>query len=169
MEAYGLTEYYNIIAPGSAGALDATLVGAQKKGDPIFGYYWAPTAIMGMFDWYVLEEPPYDEAVWEQITAARTDESLRPLSEACAYETLPVNKGINPQLRDKAPELVDVMDKMELGLDAINKVAAWAGENEVQDWSLAAVYYLENWESTWKTWVTDDAYKKIKEALAQPQ
>ena len=167
MEAYGLTEYYNIIAPGSAGALDAALIGAQKKGDPVFGYYWAPTALMGAFDWYVLEEPPYDQAIWDKITAARTDKSLRPLSEACAYETLPTNKGINPQLRDKAPELVDVMDKMMLGLDAINKVAAWALENEVQDWSIAAVYYLENWESDWKTWVTDDAYKKIKEALAQ--
>ncbi len=169
MEAYGLTEHYNIIAPGSSGALDAALIGAQKKGEPIFGYYWAPTAIMGMYDWYILEEPAYDQEVWDKITAARTDKSLRPLDEACAYETLPTNKGINPQLRDKAPELVDVMDKMELGLDAINKVAAWSVENEVQDYAQAAVYYLENWESTWKTWVTDDAYNKIKEALAQPQ
>ncbi len=168
-EAYGLTEYYNIIAPGSGGALDAALVGAQKKGDPVFGYYWAPTAIMGAFDWYVLEEPPYNEAVWEKITAARTDKSLRPLAEACAYEVLPVNKGIHPQLRDKAPELVDVMDKMEMGLDAVNKLASWSLENEVQDYTLTAVYYLENWESTWQTWVTEDAYKKIKEALAQPQ
>jgi len=169
MEAYGLTEYYNVISPGSVGAMDAALLGPQMKKKPVFGYYWSPTALMGAFDWYILEEPEYNEAVWDKITAARNDESLRPLSEACAYETLPLNTGINPQLRDKAPEVVEMLEKMMMGLDPINQTAAWALENEVQEWSLAAVYYLQTFEDRWKTWVTDDAYKKIKEALAQPQ
>ena len=37
-EAYGLTEYYNIIAPGSGGAREAAQVCAQKKGDPVLGF-----------------------------------------------------------------------------------------------------------------------------------
>jgi hypothetical protein len=57
--------------------------------------------------------------------------------------------------------------KMVVGLQPINVTAAWAVENEVQDWELAALYYFENYEDRWSTWVTDDAYKKIKEALAQ--
>ena len=56
---------------------------------------------------------------------------------------------------------------MVVGLQPINVTAAWAVENEIQDWELAAIYYMENYEDRWKTWVTDDAYKKIKEALAQ--
>jgi len=165
MEAYGLTDYYNIVDTGSAGALEAALTGAQMKGDPVFGYYWAPTAIMGAYDWYILEEPEYDAALWDEITAAKDDPSLRPLSEACAYETLPVDKGINPSLRDLAPDVVTMLEKMMVGLQPINVTAAWAKENEVQNWEEAAVYYLNNWEDTWKTWVTDDAYNKIKAAL----
>jgi glycine betaine/proline transport system substrate-binding protein len=167
MEAYGLTDYYNIISPGSAGAEEAAMAGPQKKQQPVFGYYWAPTALMGAYDWYILEEPEYDAEVWGKITAAKDNPSLRPLSEACAYETLPIDKGINPSLHDMAPDVVTMLEKMVVGLQPINVTAAWSVENEVQDWEKAGIYYLENYEERWKTWVTDDAYKKIKEALAQ--
>lgn len=167
LEAYGLTDYYNIISPGGSGAMEAALTGAQKKKEPVFGYYWAPTAIMGMYDWYILEEPEYDKEIWDKIIAAKDDPSLRPLSEATAYETLPINIGIWSGLREKAPVIVEVLEKMNVGLQPINVTAAWSKENEVQDWSLAAHYYLKNYEERWKTWVTDDAYNKIKAALAE--
>ena len=165
-EAYGLDEYYNNIAPGSSGVMAAVLVGTQKKKQPIFGYYWAPTPIMGMFDWYILEEPAYNKAVWDKITKAKDDPSMRPLSEACAYEVLPVDNGINANLRETNPDVVAMLEKMNVGLAPINKATAYAKENEIQDWSEVAVWYLKGYESTWKKWVTDDAYKKIKEALA---
>jgi glycine betaine/proline transport system substrate-binding protein len=166
LEAYGLTDYYNIISPGSSGAMEAALAGPQKKGDPVFGYYWAPTALMGAYDWHVLEEPEYDVATWDKITAAKDDPSLRPLDAACAYETLPIDTGINPSLRDIAPDVVTMLEKMSVGLQPINVTAAWSVEHEVQDWEEAAIYYLKNYEDTWKTWVTEDAYTKIKDALA---
>jgi len=164
MEAYGLTEYYNIIEP-SQGAQTAALAGAQKKGDPVFGYYWAPTALMGMFDWYYLEEPEYDPEVWDKIQAAIEDESLRPLDEACAYEAVSPGNAVWSGLRDMAPDVVAILEKMVVGLEPINKTAAWAKENEVQEWEKAAVWYLRTYEDRWKTWVTDDAYKKVKAAL----
>ena len=166
MEAYGLDEYYNIIAPGSSGALEAALAGPQKKNEAVFGYYWAPTALMGMYDWYVLEEPEYDADVWAQIIAAKDDDSLRPLSEACAYETVPIDKGYHKTLPDIAPDIKTMMDKMMVGLDRLNRTAAWSKENEVQDYTEAAIWYLNEYESTWKSWVTNDAYSKIKDALA---
>jgi len=167
MEAYGLTNYYNVISGGGSGAMEAALSGAQKKKEPVFGYYWAPTAIMGMYDWYILEEPEYNKELWAKIVAAKDDPSLRPLSEACAYETLPVDKGIWSGFNDKAPELIPVLEKMNIGLEPINKTAAWANENEVQEWNLAAHYYLKNFEARWKTWVSDEAYNKIKAALEE--
>ena len=166
-EAYGLSDYYNIVDTGSAGALEAALAGAQKKHEPVFGYYWAPTAIMGAYDWYVLEEPEYNKELWDEIIAAKDDPSLRPLSEACAYESLPIDKGFHKSLKEIAPDVREMLMKMNVGLQPVNVTAAWALENEVQDWSLAAHYYLKNYEERWKTWVTDDAYNKIKAALAE--
>ena len=164
MEAYGLTEYYNIIEP-SAGALEAAMAGAQKKGEPVFGYYWAPSALMGMFDWYILEEPEYDPEVWEKILAAIEDESLRPLDEACAVETRSPANVIWSGLRDMAPDVVDMIGKMNIGLEQTNKTAAWVKENEVEDWEKAAIWYMREYQSRWKTWITTDAYNKVKKAL----
>lgn len=165
MEAYGLTEYYNIMEPGGAGAMDAALAGAQMKHKPVFGYYWAPTALMGMYDWYILEEPDYDEDTWAMIMAAVSDESLRPISQACAYETLPITKGVWFGLLEMAPDLCAMLLKMDVGLELLNKTAAWCVENEIQNYEKAGVYYLRNNEDRWKTWVTTDAYNKIKAAL----
>jgi len=165
LEAYGLTDYYNVVETGSSGALDAALVGPQKKHEPVFGYYWAPTAIMGMYDWYILEEPEYNEEVWANIIAAIEDESLRPVSEACAYETVPITKAVYSGLLETAPDVTVMLLKMVVGLEPLNRTAAWSVENEVQDYEKAAVWYLREYESKWKTWVTTDAYNKIKTAL----
>ena len=168
MEAYGLTDYYNIIDTGSSGALDAALVGPMKKHEPVFGYYWAPTAIMGMYDWYILEEPEYDEEIWAKVTAAVDDESLRPLSEACAYETVPITKGVWSGLLEMAPDVSTMLLKMVVGLEPLNDTCAWGIETEIAgDYEKSAIYYLNTYEERWKTWVTDDAYNKIKAALAE--
>jgi len=167
LEAYGLTDYYNIISTGSAGAQEAALAGAQKKHNPVFSYYFAPTSIMGMYDWYILEEPEYDEEIWAQIKAAVDDETLRPLDEACAYETLPVDKFFHKSLKEIAPDVREMLMKMMVGVDPLNKTAALAKETEIAGvWEKAAVWYLSEYDNVWKTWVTTDAYDKIKAALA---
>lgn len=161
LEAYGLTEYYNYIEP-SAGAMEAALAGAQMKNQPVVGYYWAPTALMGMYDWYALEEPEYDADVWDKILAAIDDESLRPIDEACAYEAVSPRNIVWSGLRDMAPDVVAMIEKMNIGLEHVNKAAAWAKENEVENWEKVAIWYMREYDSRWKAWVTSDAYTKIK-------
>lgn len=165
LEAYGLTRYYNIIMPQSKAALEAALERPQMNRRPVFGYYWAPNALMGAYDWHILEEPPYSEECWEKIMAAGTDESLRPIDQACAYETIPIDKIAHKGLLKKAPDVVEMLRKMVVGLEPLNETLAWARENEVQDWEQAVIYYLQNYEDRWKAWVTPEAYKRIKKAL----
>ncbi len=164
LEAYGLTDTFNIVEP-TAGALEAAMAGAQIKGEPVFGYYWAPTALMGMYDWYILEEPEFDAEVWDSILAAIDDESLRPLSEAVAYEAVSPVNSIWAPLREEAPDAVAVFEKMNIGLEQTNRAAAWAKDNEIEDWAEVAAWYMNTYESRWKSWVTPEAYTKIKAAL----
>lgn len=165
LKAYGLDKYYNSIAPGSAGAETAAMAGPMKKHQPVFGYYWAPTALMGMYDWYILEEPAYDPAVWEKINAVKNDNPIPAIEKACAYPDNPLPLCIQPNLRNKAPDVVEMFSHMTIGLDRCNSVLAWADENGVKDWEKSAVYFLRQYDSHWKTWVTPDAYTKIKAAL----
>jgi len=164
LEAYGLTDYFNISESTYAG-LDAALAGAQLKEEPVVGYYWAPTAMMGMFDWYILEEPDYDDAVWDTIMKAVDDDSLRPLDEACAYEAVSPRNAIWSGLHEKAPEAVAMFEKMNIGLEQTNKASAWVKDNEVENWEKAAIWYMREYESRWKSWIPNDIYTKVKAAL----
>ena len=58
-----------------------------------------------------------------------------------------------------------MINKMVVGLDPLNATVAWATQNAVDDWERAAIYYLQNYEDRWRTWVTSDAYAKINAAL----
>jgi len=165
IQAYGLDEFFNIKSGGSAAALDAALVGGQKKNKPVFGYYWAPTSIMGAYEWTVLEEPAYSDACWEEVAKGQNDASYTP-KQSCAYEVLPVDKGVHKDLLERAPEVVEMLRKMDIGLQAINVTAAYTVENFEAQWDNAAIYYLQNYEDRWTTWMPADNVKKVKEALA---
>lgn len=167
LEAYGLTRHYNSVTPSSQAALEAALARAQMNRQPVFGYYWAPSALMGAYDWHILGEPPYTIQCWEKVTAASTDESLRPLDQACAYETLSIDKIAHIGLLKKVPDVVEMLKKMNVGLEPLNEALAWAKENDVQDSEKAAIYYLQNYEDRWKRWVTPEAHENIKEALEE--
>ncbi len=167
LEAYGLTRYYNLVSPGSNDAKEAVLERAQKKGQPVFGYYWAPNPLMGVYDWQILEEPPYSSECWGAVTAASEDASLRPIDRACAYETLPIDKLAHSSLQQKAPDVVEMLKKMNIGLDPLTKTLAWAEEFQVEDWGQVAVYYLQTFGDRWPAWVTPKAQEQIERALSE--
>ncbi len=165
LDAYGPSEYYNAVSPASSAALDAALADPQKARRPVFGYYWTPTALMATYDWYVLEEPPYSDECWSQVLRAAESDGSSSSAPACAYESISIDKLAHAGLRSKAPEVFTMIDKMMVGLEPLNITVAWAVQNAVEDWERAAIYYLRNNEDRWRTWVTPDAYDKIKAAL----
>jgi len=63
--------------------------------------------------------------------------------------------------------VVEMLERMNVGLEPLNDILGWADKNEVQDWEKAAIYYLQNYEDRWKTWVTPKAYERIKKALEE--
>lgn len=165
LEAYGLTMFYNSEAPGSVPAMEAALADAQERGQPVVGYYWSPAPLNASYEWHVLDEPPHTKECWDKITAATLDESLRPIDEACAFPDAPIDKLAHRSLEGKAPEVVDMLKKMQVGLDPLNRTLAWVTQNNVQDWDEAALHYLSNNEDRWRSWVTPGAYQKIRYEL----
>jgi len=133
---------------------------------PVFGYYWAPTALIDKYDCHILKEPPYTGQCWQKISAAVKDRNLRPIDQDCAYENLPGEKVVHKSLLKNAQDVVAMLEKMVVGLDPLNKTLAWAKEND-QNRDEASVYYLKNYEVRWKSWVTPKAYERIDKALKQ--
>jgi glycine betaine/proline transport system substrate-binding protein len=150
-KAYGLDKHYNIFLPGSDAALNGSMAAAYKKGNPWFGYYWAPTWVLGKLDMTPIEEPAYDKKVWDA-------------NYACAYPSVRVNIMINSSLMKKAPQIVDFLKKYETTQAMANKFLAYMRDKKA-DTQAAAIWFLKNYEDLWTGWVPADVAKKVKAAL----
>jgi glycine betaine/proline transport system substrate-binding protein len=149
--AYGLNDSFNLFLPGSGPALLASMVGAYKKGEPWVGYYWAPTAALGLYDMTPLEEPAYDKAVFESTAK-------------CAYPSVAVKIYANSGLPEKAPDVVEFLKKYDTTQAMANRFLAFMEENDA-DADAAAVWFLNNYEDLWTGWVSSDVADKVKKAL----
>jgi glycine betaine/proline transport system substrate-binding protein len=149
--AYGLDKYYNIFLPGSDPALSGSMAAAYKKGNPWFGYYWAPTWPLGKYDMTPIEEPPYSDALWSK-------------NYACAYPSVRVNIFVNAGLESKAPEVVAFLKNYETTQVIANKFLAYMQDNKANI-EEAALWFLKNYEDLWTGWVPADVAKKVKAAI----
>ncbi len=164
--AYGLDKYYDVISPGSAGALKAALVSAQQRQAPVFGYYWEPTALMGEYQWYVLKEPAYSDSCWQELTKGANDSSYTP-KEGCAYPNPTLDKLVWSGLKDKAPQAYDFLKKVQMGLHKVEDTMAWAEQNNIQDTTDMKVvaHYIRTYPDTVKSWLTDSQWQQVDQAL----
>jgi glycine betaine/proline transport system substrate-binding protein len=153
LAAYGLDEYYNLKSPGSGDALHAALFGAYQKGEPHLTYEWGPTWISGKLDLTRLEEPPYDEDVWEE-------------NHGCAYPPNPLFIAAYKTLPDRAPELVEMFGKWKLDTKTLGLALAYMDENDAEPFD-AAVWFIKEHEDIWGTFVPADVAEKVKYAVAE--
>jgi len=150
-DAYKLRDTYDIIEPGSDAALAASMVAAYKKGQPWLGYYWAPTWILGKLDMTMLEEPPYDQKVWDSTAG-------------CAYPAVKCDILVHKKLPEWAPDVAEFLKKYETTLDLNNKFLAYMEDNKASTED-AAKWFLKEYESLWTQWVTPEVAAKVKAGL----
>ncbi len=150
-KAYGLNKYYNIFPPGSYAALVGSMGAAIEKGEPWLGYHWAPTWPLGKFELTTIEEPPFDQQVWDK-------------NKGCAYPSVKVNIAVHKALPKKAPEVVAFLKKYETTQVMANKFLAYM-EDDDADVQAAALWFLKNYQDLWSGWVPPDVAKKVEAAL----
>jgi glycine betaine/proline transport system substrate-binding protein len=152
LAAYGLDDDYDSFPPGSQEALFASLQGAYDKGDPWLGYTWGPTWISGALDLTTLEEPPYDEAVWNE-------------NNGCAYPSVDLFVAANKDFRDKAPDVAEMFENWVMDSATLAEALAYMQDTggEPKD---AAIWFLQNRENLWTDFMPDDIADKVKDAVA---
>jgi len=150
-KAYGLDKTYNIFLPGSDAALAGSMEAAYRKGEPWFGYYWAPTWVLGKLDMTPLEEPAYDPQVWKT-------------TKACAFPPVQVNIVVNSDFAKENPQIVNFLKKYETTTDLNNKILAYMQENKAST-EETAVWFLKNYKELWKDWLPEDAAAKVEAAV----
>jgi glycine betaine/proline transport system substrate-binding protein len=148
---YGLLDDYNIMEPGSGPALAASMEAAFMKGQPWLGYYWAPTWIMGKLDMTMLEEPAYDQKIWDT-------------TKACAYPAVKCDILVHKSLLKTAPDVVEFLKNYETTMEINNKFLLHMQETKGKP-ADGAMWFLKEYEALWTKWVTADAAAKVKAAM----
>jgi glycine betaine/proline transport system substrate-binding protein len=151
LKVYGLDAYYNDFITGSDAALNGSMAGAFQKGRPWFGYYWAPTWPLGKYDMTPIEEPPFDQEVWDK-------------NYGCAYPSVKVNIVVNESLPQKAPDAVAFLKNYETTQAMANKFLAYM-RDENEDTRAAALWFLRNYKDLWHGWVPSNVVGKVEAAL----
>ncbi|KPY39914.1 Histidine transporter, periplasmic histidine-binding protein [Pseudomonas amygdali pv. myricae] len=140
LKSYGLESKYTNFRPGTGPALDAAILSSYKRGEPILTYYWSPTPLMGQVDLVRLEE------------------------KAGVNKTIDIKVGVSKVFHDEAPELVAILEKVNLPIDLLNQNLGRMAKERIESPKLAKIFLKEHPE-VWHKWVSEDAAKKVDASL----
>ena len=144
---------------GSGETLAAAIAAAYQNEEPWFGYYWAPTSVLGQYPMVQVEVAAFDQ---ERHTCNADPDCATP--EVSAYPTAKVVTAVAPSLLEREPELAEFLRKMAFTNEQMGEVLAWQDANGAS-YEEAAVYFLQNNTDVWADWLNDGAREKLSELL----
>lgn len=150
MAAYGLDEYFVFRKIDSSATMNATLAGAYITQEPWVGYNWEPTWALGLYDLYLLDDSEYSEADFAEGVGA--------------FPTVRVMVAVDKTFVDRYPEIASFLRNYTTSSDVISAALAYMQENNLEA-ADAAVWFLQNYESMWTTWVPNNVADLVKASL----
>ena len=149
---YELTDYVEVITPGSGDALFADLNAAYEKGDPWLGYMWGTGDPAFNLDLVRLEEPPYTKECWDT-------------NKACGFADSLVLVAVHKSLLPRAPDVIAMLQNWEFTVPIYFDVLRWMNANDGSEPVDGANWFLNN-NKVWESWVTPEAAAAVNSALA---
>ena len=154
IESYGLSDHVHVVNPGDGAAANADLYGAYERQEPWLGYQWGTNDAALLLDLVRLEEPPCSDECWATTMA-------------CAYQDATIVIAVNTELRDRAPDVIDMLRNWGFNIDRLREVSSLA-ERESRTPSIERRRTVVAERPTSKCgarWVTSEAADAIREAL----
>jgi glycine betaine/proline transport system substrate-binding protein len=144
---------------GSGETLATSIGSAFADKKPWFGYYWAPTAILGKYPMVKVDMGPY---VADVHTCNQKKECATPAKSS--YPSAPVVTAITTTFAAKNPAIVELMSKVTFTNAQMGKILAWKKDNKASA-DEAAAYFLGNFKPVWGPWLSDGARDKLSALL----
>lgn len=154
---------FALVDPGSGAALSGAIAKSYERGEPWFGYYWAPTAVLGK---YKMTKVDFGSGVDEaHFKACITQEGCAD-PKPTMYPPSLVKTVTTEAFASKAPEAYDYFTKRAFKNAQMNELLAWMEDNQA-DGKVVAEHFLKTGRETWGQWVTADVAAKIDAAIAK--
>ncbi|MDR1376361.1 MAG: hypothetical protein LBJ22_02525 [Synergistaceae bacterium] len=151
-EYYKLNEDYNYFRVGSEAVLFASLASAYNLGEPWVGYCYEPTWITGKLDVVLLEDAPYDPALYQDGKCEIPKQALRIVCGG--------------HFPEKAPELLDFFKKYKTGSALVAEALARLEETK-ESHARTVVWFLKKHDALLDAWLTPEQAKKVRDALTK--
>jgi glycine betaine/proline transport system substrate-binding protein len=149
------------IDPGSGAGLSGSLAKAYERQEPWFGYYWAPTAVLGKYDMVKVDfGSGVDEK--EYLNCTTQNDCLSP--KVTMYPPAPVNTVTTEAFASRAPAAYDYLQKRSFTNESMNQLLAWMEDNQA-DGEIAMEYFLKNNPDQWQGWVSKEVAGNVQKAL----
>ncbi|WP_070963917.1 ABC transporter substrate-binding protein [Vibrio sonorensis] len=152
---------FTVVDPGSAAGLSGSIAKAYEREQAWFGYYWAPTAVLGKYNMVKVDFGSgvnKDEFV-NCITQAECDAPA-----VTMYPPSPVHTITTEEFASRAPQAYDYFTKRGLKNADLNQLLAWMEDNQA-DGEEAMYHFLEQHPQIWKQWLPADVASKVEQAL----
>ncbi|ETW13785.1 glycine betaine/proline ABC transporter, periplasmic glycine betaine/proline-binding protein [Roseivivax marinus] len=160
IRAAGLEEAgIEVFNHGSGETMATSIASAYENEEPWFGYYWAPTSVLGRYPMTRVDVGGYDE---EAHDCNSTEDCADP--QLSAYPNGKVLTVVTESFAEDEPEVVDMLRNLQFTNDQMNSILAWQQENSATA-EEAAVHFLQNYKDTWSSWLNDSARERLSSML----
>lgn len=144
---------------GSGETLATAIAAAYADQEPWFGYYWAPTSVLGKYPMVQVETASYDA----DAHSCNGDPNCA-APKLSAYPTAKVVTAVSHEFNEQHPDIVALLKNVTFTNAQMGEVLAWQDENNAS-YDEAAVYFLTTYKDVWADWLNDDAKAKLAALL----
>ncbi|WP_087020730.1 ABC transporter substrate-binding protein [Thaumasiovibrio subtropicus] len=152
---------FEVVDPGSGAGLSGAIAKAYERQDAWFGYYWAPTAILGKYEMVKVD---FGSGVNkdEFLNCTTSEECESP--KVTMYPPSPVHTVTTEEFASRAPQAYQYFTERGFTNSEMNQLLAWMEDNQA-DGEEAMLHFLTEFPRTWQAWVPNDVAEKVKAAL----
>lgn len=144
---------------GSGETLATALASAYADKKPWFGFYWAPTAILGKYPMVQVEIADHNA----ETHACNSDPACT-APGLSNYPSAAVKTAATTDFRDREPAIAELMSHVSFTNAQMNGVLAWMEDNNASA-EEGAVYFLTNNKDLWAGWLDDAAKERLAAVL----
>jgi glycine betaine/proline transport system substrate-binding protein len=153
---------FELVDPGSSAGLAGSLAKAYERGEGWFGYYWAPTPVLGK---YKMVKVDFGSGIdFDHFTTCTTQEECEE-PRATMYPPSPVHTITTDVFASQLPAVFEYLSKRSFTNAHMNTLLVWMEDNQAEG-DVIMEEFLKNHESTWILWVSPEVAVKVKKALA---
>ena len=150
--------------PGTQAGLDASLVKANERKEPWFGYYWSPTVLIGK---YGMKFVPFGVDFagsdnWDGCIVKPEQDCANP--QPSSWTKSEVHTVVTDKFKEQAGDALNYLQKRIYPGAVMNGMLVYMDTEQAQGPD-AAMEFLIKHEDVWTTWVPADVAEKVKSAM----